>query len=171
MGVRIVPPSINASGVDFAVKDGAILYSLAALKNVGAGAIEHHRDGAKRKAAISLRSATSPAASMRHVINKRALESLAKAGAFDCLNPNRRRCSTASKPSSPWPTAPPRKPRRDRTICSASRPAAGKTGRLPAREPWLPMERLAQEFEAVGFYLSGHPLDDYVKPLGQARRR
>ena len=39
---------------------------------------------------------------------------------------------------------------------------------LPLREAWLPMERLAQEFEAVGFYLSGHPLDDYMKPLGKA---
>jgi DNA polymerase-3 subunit alpha len=38
---------------------------------------------------------------------------------------------------------------------------------LPAREPWLPMDRLAEEFAAIGFYLSGHPLDDYVKPLAQ----
>src|SRR5690606_15192338 len=41
LGVKVVPPSVNASGVDFAVTDGTILYSLAALKNVGAGAIEH----------------------------------------------------------------------------------------------------------------------------------
>ncbi len=38
---------------------------------------------------------------------------------------------------------------------------------MPTREAWLPMERLAHEFEAVGFYLSGHPLDDYMKPLAQ----
>ncbi|MDP9138649.1 MAG: DNA polymerase III subunit alpha, partial [Pseudomonadota bacterium] len=38
---------------------------------------------------------------------------------------------------------------------------------LPAVEPWLPMEKLAAEFEAVGFYLSGHPLDDYMKQLAR----
>ena len=38
---------------------------------------------------------------------------------------------------------------------------------LPARDAWLPMDRLAQELDAVGFYLSGHPLDDYVKPLAR----
>ncbi len=36
---------------------------------------------------------------------------------------------------------------------------------MPNRDSWLPMERLSNEFEAVGFYLSGHPLDDYMKPL------
>ena len=39
--------------------------------------------------------------------------------------------------------------------------------RCRSAEPGLPMERLAHEFEAVGFYLSGHPLDDYVKPLAR----
>jgi DNA polymerase III subunit alpha len=38
---------------------------------------------------------------------------------------------------------------------------------LPRRDAWLPMEKLAQEFEAVGFYLSGHPLDEYAKPLAR----
>jgi DNA polymerase-3 subunit alpha len=38
---------------------------------------------------------------------------------------------------------------------------------MPRRDAWLPMEKLAQEFEAVGFYLSGHPLDDYMKPLAK----
>ena len=42
---------------------------------------------------------------------------------------------------------------------------------LPRRDAWLPMDKLAQEFEAVGFYLSGHPLDDYMKPLAEAGRR
>src|SRR5262245_21548713 len=81
MGVKIVPPSVNASGIDFAVKDGSILYSLAALKNVGQGAIEH---------LVRVRKEGGPFASLgdfarridAHMLNKRALESLAKAGAF-----------------------------------------------------------------------------------------
>ena len=88
IGVKVIPPSVNASGVDFAVVDGAILYSLAALKNVGAGAIDH---------IVKVREEGGPFKSLgdfakridARVVNKRALESLAKAGAFDCLNPNR----------------------------------------------------------------------------------
>ncbi|MDP9139019.1 MAG: DNA polymerase III subunit alpha, partial [Pseudomonadota bacterium] len=89
LGVSIRAPSINASGVEFDVKDGAIHYSLAALRNVGRGAIEH---------LAALRTAGGPFRSLGdfarridgHMLNKRALESLAKAGAFDSLNPNRR---------------------------------------------------------------------------------
>src|SRR5438045_3757688 len=90
MGVAIVPPSINASDIDFAVKDGAIVYSLAALKNVGQGAIEH---------VVGVRSEGGPFTSLgdfarridAHVLNKRALESLIKAGAFDGLHSDRAR--------------------------------------------------------------------------------
>ena len=38
---------------------------------------------------------------------------------------------------------------------------------MPRRDAWLPMERLGHEFEAVGFYLTGHPLDEYAKPLAR----
>ena len=41
MGIKVAPPSINASAIDFSVRDGVIFYSLAALKNVGVGAIQH----------------------------------------------------------------------------------------------------------------------------------
>ena len=152
------------SGVDFAVEDGAILYSLAALKNVGAGAIEH---------IVQAREEGGPFKSLgdfakridARILNKRALESLAKAGAFDASIPTARRCSMRWSRSSPWPTAR-RVPRRPaRTTCSAARPSASDDLVLPRRDAWLPMDRLAQEFEAVGFYLSGHPLDDYMKPL------
>src|SRR5262245_27642584 len=90
IGVRIVPPSINSSEVDFAVKDGAVLYSLSALKNVGSGAIQH---------LVGKRQAEGPFVSLgdfarridAHILNRRALESLVKAGAFDDLQPNRAR--------------------------------------------------------------------------------
>ena len=164
LGVKVIPPSVNASGVDFAVVDGAILYSLAALKNVGAGAIDH---------IVKVREEGGPFKSLGEfakridgrVVNKRALESLAKAGAFDCLNPNRAAALDAV----------------ESILSMANRAAsAAQAGQndlfggmsstsddlvLPRRDAWLPMDRLAQEFEAVGFYLSGHPLDDYMKPL------
>jgi DNA polymerase-3 subunit alpha len=164
VGVRVIPPSVNASGVDFAVSNGAILYSLAALRNVGAGAIEH---------LVTVRKDGGPFRSLgefarrvdARMLNKRALESMAKAGAFDCLNPNRAQVLDAV----------------ESILSMSSRAAsAAEAGQndlfggmastsddlvLPRRDAWLPMDRLAQEFEAVGFYLSGHPLDDYMKPL------
>ncbi|MCA3562505.1 MAG: DNA polymerase III subunit alpha [Aestuariivirga sp.] len=164
MGVKVIPPSVNESGVDFAVIEGAILYSLAALKNVGSGAIEH---------IVKARDEGGPFTSLgdfagridARLVNKRALESLARAGAFDCLNPNRAAVLDAV----------------ESILSMANRAAsAAQAGQndlfggaasspddlvLPRRDAWLPMERLAQEFEAVGFYLSGHPLDDYMKPL------
>jgi DNA polymerase III subunit alpha len=166
LGIKVVPPSVNASGVDFAVKDGTILYSLAALKNVGAGAVEQ---------IVNARKATGPFASLadfsRRVdakaLNRRALESMTKAGAFDALNPNRAQVLDGI----------------DSIIGianrTASEAAAGQNDMfggiqtasddlmLPHRDAWLPMEKLAQEFEAVGFYLSGHPLDEYTKPLAR----
>ena len=164
VGVKVIPPSVNASGVDFAVVNGAVLYSLAALKNVGAGAIEH---------LVRVREEGGPFKSLgdfarridARLVNKRAMESLVKAGAFDCLNANRAQVYDAI----------------ESILSMANRAAsAAQAGQndlfggmsstaddlvLPRRDAWLPMDRLAQEFEAVGFYLSGHPLDDYMKPL------
>jgi DNA polymerase III subunit alpha len=166
LGIKVVPPSINGSGVDFAVKDGTILYSLAALKNVGAGAIEQ---------IVAVRNEGGPFRSLgdfshrvdARALNRRALESMTKAGAFDTLNPNRAQVLDGI----------------DSIIGianrTASEAAAGQNDMfggmqsasndlvLPRRDAWLPMEKLAQEFEAVGFYLSGHPLDEYTKPLAR----
>jgi DNA polymerase-3 subunit alpha len=166
LGIRIVPPSVNASGIDFVVKDGAILYSLAALKNVGQGAIEH---------LVKVRNEGGPFTSLgdfarridAHVLNKRALESLVRAGAFDILHSDRARVfygieailAMASRTSEEAAIG-----QNDLFGGAASAP---EDVVLPQRESWLPMERLAQEFEAVGFYLSGHPLDDYMKPLSK----
>ncbi len=164
LGIRVAPPSVNAGGVDFAVQDGAIIYSMAALKNVGAGAIgqiiEARQNGGPFKSLADFSKRVDAKA-----LNRRALESLGRAGAFDGLNPNRAQVVEGI----------------DSIIGIANRTAnesaAGQNDMfgglasasddivLPRREAWLPMERLGHEFEAVGFYLSGHPLDEYAKPL------
>ncbi len=164
MGVKVVPPSINASGVDFAVNDGAILYSLAALKNVGAGAIEH---------LVSVRTEGGPFKSLgdfaRRVdgrsVNKRALESLAKAGAFDSLNPNRAQVLDGVESILSMANRTTSEAEAGQNDLFGGMQSASDELVLPRRDAWLPMDKLAQEFEAVGFYLSGHPLDDYMKPL------
>jgi DNA polymerase-3 subunit alpha len=168
LGVRIDPPSINTSAVDFTVKDGVVQYSLAALKNVGRGAIEH---------LVSLRKQGGPFTSLDNfarridarVINKRALEHIAKAGAFDCITPHRHQIaagietilSVASRTMAETEAG------QNDLFGSAAGSGVASELVLPVVEPWLPIERLNAEFEAVGFYFSGHPLDDYVKPLAK----
>ena len=101
-------------------------------------------------------------------VNKRVLESLAAAGAFDALETNRARAFAAV----------------DTMLGTAQRAhevaASGAIGilrrsrartplPLPTVEPWLPAERLQKEFDAIGFFLSGHPLDDYTPALQRLR--
>ncbi len=166
-GIRVASPSVNDSGVDFAVRNGTILYSLAALKNVGAAAIAQLV--AARDEAGPFRSLGDFARRLDgRVLNKRALESLVKAGAFDCINPHRAQVFHGIDGMIGLSNR------------SASEEAAGQNDlfgggaakgeddlALPMQEAWLPMDRLAHEFEAVGFYLTGHPLDEYAKPLAR----
>ncbi len=166
MGIKVMPPSINSSEVDFAVKDGTVIYSLAALKNVGAGAIVQVVKAREDAGPFNSLADFAIRVESRH-INKRMLESVIKAGGFDSLNPNRAQVlagvevllATSSKSA-------------NETAVGQEDMFGGATGirediSLPRVDPWLPMDRLAQEFEAVGFYLSGHPLDDYAKALAR----
>ena len=167
LGIKVLPPSINHGGVDFAVKDGAILYSLAALKNVGQGAIHHvERVRAEGGRFASLADFARRIDSSQ--VNKRALESLIKAGAFDELNPNRAQLLAGIETILATASRTTQEAAAGQHDLFGSGGGAAVDMVLPSREAWLPMEKLAQEFEAVGFYLSGHPLDDYMKPLARA---
>ncbi|MGE0212332.1 MAG: DNA polymerase III subunit alpha [Parvibaculaceae bacterium] len=165
MGVKVEPPDVNASGVEFQVENGAIRYALAALKNVGRQAVEHVMEARGERRFRSLGDFARRVDS--HYVNRRALESMAKAGAFDSLNQNRAQLVAGL----------------DAVLNMANRTTAeaslgqndlfgggGETVEdvaLPVAEPWLPMEKLAAELEATGFYLSGHPLDDYMGRLSK----
>ncbi|MCB1491242.1 MAG: DNA polymerase III subunit alpha, partial [Rhodobiaceae bacterium] len=97
----------------------------------------------------------------------RALESLAAAGAFDTLEPNRAAVHASCDRILGWAA----KETEDRR--SGQGGLFGATAdisfELTAAEPWLPADRLSREFESVGFFLSGHPLDDYEEALRRAR--
>ena len=165
LGISVRPPDINSSDTEFGVADGAIIYSLAALKNVGRAAVEH---------LVEIRNQGGPFRSIAdfasridgRTINKRALESMARAGAFDSLNSNRAQIlagieailATASRTS-----ADAERGQSDFFAASSGPPDLP----LPPVEPFLPIERLNEEFTAVGFYLSGHPLDDYQQVYGK----
>ena len=168
LGIRVRPPCVNRSEALFGVANGEILYALAAIKNVGLQAMEHivevRREGGPFRDLFDFARRINP-----RMVNKRALENLARAGAFDALNLNRAQVLASVDMMLGTANAAIREQESqqgglfgDDTGVAASGP------QLPAAEPWMPMQRLTEEFNAVGFYLSGHPLDDYQTDLKRA---
>ena len=142
---------------------GAIRYSLAALKNIGAGAVA--TIVAERNAQGRFTSLADFAARLNpKALNKRALETLAAAGAFDALEGNRALVHANVEGMLALAQ------RREANAASGTDDLFGLGETAPrldlrAVQAWTPMERLSHEFEAVGFYLSGHPLDSYERVL------
>jgi DNA polymerase-3 subunit alpha len=166
LGIRIEPPSINRSSKAFEVDGNTIFYSLAALKGVGGQAVDaivEARGDQPFRDLSDFAHRINPRA-----VNRRVLESLAAAGAFDELEPNRARVHGAVEAI--LATA-------QRTYEAAAigqdelfgGPAHREPLRVADREPWLPSERLQREYEAIGFFLSGHPLDDYAGALARMK--
>jgi len=183
-----VPPCVNRSQATFDVVDGALVYALGALKNVGVEAmrlvVEGRRDpetpvpGAPRdlagEAPDQVRGAKDkPFATLydlaRRVdlkrIGKRPLEMLARAGGFDQLEPNRRRVFESLDALVNYSAAVHDQKNSNQVSLFGEAGDDLPEPRLAPVNDWLPAERLAEEFKAVGFYLSGHPLDDYMAPL------
>jgi DNA polymerase-3 subunit alpha len=166
LGIAVDPPSINRSAVDFEVDGNTIIYALAALKGVGKQAVEGiiaARNNGEFADLADFAARVNPRA-----VNKRVLESLAAAGAFDTFEKNRARVFAAVD------TVLARAQRAHETAAMGqSELFGGGTTReqiaLPQVEPWLPADRLRREYEAVGFFLSGHPLDDYAAVLRKLR--
>jgi DNA polymerase III subunit alpha len=170
MGIKVEPPSINQSGVTFEVHrddkgELVIRYALAAVKGVGEQAVESlvaaRAEGPFRDLG-DLARRISP-----RMVNKRTLESLIAAGALDQIEPDRARAIAAL----------------DSILGLANRTqderAAGQADifgsgapeplRVPPYQPWLPADRLQREYEAIGFFLTGHPLDEYNHVLERLR--
>src|SRR5919198_1937999 len=166
LGIKVESPNINRSGATFDVGENTIYYALAALKGVGQQAIDMIVEERKKGAFTSL--ADFAARVNPRAINKRVIESLAAAGAFDTIEPNRARVFAGADTML--------------AACQRSHEAAtsGQNDMfggaadapsivLPQVEPWLPAERLRREYDAIGFFLSGHPLDDYATVLKRLR--
>ncbi len=166
LGISVDRPSINRSGVDFEVNGNTIVYALAALKGVGRQAVEAIITARENGAFVDL--ADFATRINPRAVNKRVLESLAAAGAFEAFEQNRARVFAAAD------TLLARAQRaHDTAAIGQSELFGGGAVRepimLPQIEPWLPAERLRREYEAVGFFLSGHPLDDYAAVLKKMR--
>ena len=163
LGLEILPPCVNTSMPLFSVSEGRVVYGLGALKNVGAEAMKLISEARGDKPFVNLFDVARRVDLKR--IGKRPMEMLARAGAFDALDPNRHRVF-ASLDALVGYSAAVHEQRNSNQVS-----LFGEAGddlpepRLSPVDDWLPNERLSQEHIAIGFYLSGHPLDDYMGPL------
>jgi DNA polymerase-3 subunit alpha len=170
-GIKLYPPDVNKSEADFSVEEGAVRYALGAVRNVGFQAMA---ELAKERAAngpfmdlFDFARRMDP-----RQINRRALENLAKAGGFDSLNPNRAQVLTMIDTliAEANRAADDRVSKQVSLFGGPDASAQSNLSRAPAKvDAWLPTERLNAEFEAIGFYLSAHPLDDYMPALRRGR--
>ena len=167
LNLSYVPPCVNRSEATFAVVDGALVYALGALKNIGAEGMRLVTDarcveGVEKSFATLFDFA-------RRVdlkrVGKRPLEMLARSGAFDQLDPNRRRVLESLDPLVNYSTAVHEQKTSNQVSLFGDAGDDLPEPRLSGATDWLPSERLSEEFRAIGFYLSGHPLDDYMAPL------
>ena len=167
--IRVDPPSIVHSGVDFDVhgKEDAlsIRYALSAVKGVGEGQAEAIVRARKSHAFRSLGDIA--AAISPREVNKKVLESLAAAGAFDELESDRARAFAAVEPI--LATANRMEDERERGQSALFGAGGAEPFIAPKAQAWAAAEKLKREFDAVGFFLSGHPLDAYEGVLAKLR--
>ena len=176
MGVPILPPDVNASGLPFTVTDNGIRFGLTAIKNVGEGAIASIVKAREIHGRIRSLNRLCEDVDLR-LVNKRVLESLTKAGAFDSLLPSEALLSTAEIRARVLVAIDPAlehgsRRQRDREQgqtelfgeSEAGDTVGGSLRRLPVA-PWSEAQQLAFEKEALGLYLSGHPVDRFADLL------
>lgn len=169
MGIPILPPDVNRSSLKFTPEgESAIRYGLAAIKNVGEGAME---------AAIRERESGGEFKSLEdfcrrldaRVANRKMLESLVKAGAFDFTERHRAELFECIESS----LAAASSSHRDRAsgqvslFDEISAPAPKSSHRVVP--PWTQHETMSYEKELLGFYVTGHPLDAYASVIAEGR--
>ena len=172
--IDVRPPDVNHSGASFTVeqpKNGgraAIRYALGAIRNVGSEAMS---------LVVAEREANGPFANLsdflrrlpRDAANRRQLENLIRAGALDSLHENRRELignidSLLGYAETIW-----RDSQSSQDNLFGGSDDLDSSVRLKPCEDWSGMDRLREEFDALGLYLSAHPLDDYVGKLDKLK--
>lgn len=163
-GIQILPPDVNASLDNFTACGNSIRFGLAAIKGIGQSAVT---------SIVEARSAGGPFSSTfdftervdSRAVNKRVLEGLIRAGAFDSVNPSRARLFAAID------SAIESGQRVQRSRASGQFALFGGPS-VPVVEPllpevpdWAPQELLRGEKDTLGFYISGHPLSRYEEAL------
>ena len=168
-GIQIVAPDINQSESLFTVRDGKIIYGLAALKGVGTVATD--AIVAEREKNGRFKNLTDFAKRCAPIMNKRILEAFAKTGVLDSLEPNRAAIYMNA----------------DAILSYAAKSKDGANmlslfantveddvdedrlrKNLPKTDPWTFGQKLENELSALGFYISAHPLDQYKHLIERA---
>ena len=166
--VTVRPPDINRSMADFDVEHGEILYALGAVRNVGMEAmksvVEARQVGGPFTDIFDFLERMDPRA-----VNKRALENLARAGAFDSIHPNRRQLVENADLLMAYAQSVAAERASSQVSLFGEDQADAARPRLSRVEDWVGPDRLDEEFSAVGYYLSGHPLEDMIAVLRRKR--
>jgi len=158
-GVECLPPCVNASRADFLVEDGKVRYALGALKGVGEKAME---------SLVAERAANGPFASLDdfaeridpRLLNRRQIESLAAAGAFDSFSPDRAALFAAAETIlAHAASAADQRSSGQGGLFGGAKDAGIAPIRLPRDASWTLAECMAAERDAFGFYFSAHPID------------
>ncbi|MDC0738110.1 DNA polymerase III subunit alpha [Cognatishimia sp. SS12] len=162
-----VPPCVNRSEATFTVREGKLIYALGALKNVGVEAMTLVTEGRK------VDGEDKPFANLfdfaRRVnlkkVGKRPLEMLARSGAFDELDRNRRKVFESLEGLVNYSAAIHEQKESNQVSLFGEAGDDLPEPRLSKAADWLPAEKLDEEAKAIGFFLSGHPLEDYMPAL------
>ncbi len=166
LSIELLPPDVNISQEGFTPSGSSIRFGLAAIKGIGAAAVQLMLNA---RAAGPFSSIFDFAERVdQRAVNKRVLESLTRAGAFDSIHPNRAALLAVLDRAIEQGA----KAQRDRTSGQGGLFGSFDVGTptsddntLPAIPPWSRKQVLAHEKEALGFYVSGHPLEDYAASI------
>ena len=167
-GIALLPPDLNKSDALFTAEDTpdglAIRYALGACRNVGREAMDgiatERKTNGDFKNVFDAMARVDP-----KQLNKRALENLIRAGAFDTLDANRKKLYLSVDTLLSYAQVSAAERTSNQGGLFGAEPDSVPPPRLAATEDWPATEKLAQEHGAVGFYLSGHPLDEYAPAL------
>ena len=171
MGIKVLPPDVNASGLDFSIKDGTIRIGMGAIKNVGTAAVEALVEARERIGPFTDLYQLCEEVDMK-AVNKRCLESLIKAGAFDSTGAHRAQLLAALDEAVERATKAQREKASGQISLFAALAGTPAEASFQAPKPVLPTvpamgqdEALTLEKELLGVYVSGHPLQQFGSKL------
>ncbi|MCP4568154.1 MAG: DNA polymerase III subunit alpha [FCB group bacterium] len=165
MGVEVLPPDVNESLGSFTVVGDKIRFGLLAIKNVGTGPVEKIIE-AREKGEKFETLADFVARVDLHALNKRALESMITAGAFDLLHANRKGMTEVLEAMVTYGQTVQQDSHTVDMFGGGTEDETRKAPVIPNTDDWPVSQRLNGEKEMLGFYVSGHPLAQYRRELG-----
>ncbi len=166
MGIPVDAPNINTARGKFVAKDGRVQYGMSAIKGVGSSAIKHIVEEREENGLFTSVFDFASRVDLR-VCNRRTLESLIQAGAFDELNENRAQLLFGVEDILAFASRKQEEQRLNQVNLFGGASGSGvlQEPKLKEVPKWSSIERLNKERELIGFYLSGHPLNRYQEDI------